>query len=312
MKRIPMGKWRRLQQASSTRGTLTVLAIDHRGPLRRAMAKLAPAMDPEVALAELKQDIVHALAPHASAVLLDPEIGLPHCLKLGVLPGQVGLIVAQDTGSTGDPASVSTGLVPNWSVSDTAIAGAAGSKLLVYYHPQAPDAQAVEETVRLIASACALHGLPLFLEPLTISPSSAAGKWNSAARRKAIVATARRLISLGVDILKVEFPIDVVEQPDPVIWREACLELTEASNVPWVLLSGGASWELFLQQAQVACEAGASGVMAGRAFWAEAVDANREARNKFLATAATERLRQLRTLCDATARPISRLLEPGF
>lgn len=310
MKTLSLGSWRRLHQAAGERGTFTVLAIDHRGPLRRALARFAPSIDPDTALAELKEDIVRELASQASAVLLDPEIGLPQCLRRGVLPGRTGLIVAQDTGSTGDPASLSTGLVPDWAVADTARIGAAGAKLLVYYHPHAASAPRVEALVRGIADACAHEQVPLYLEPLTFSPASPCTPLSSAVRRQAVVETARRLVPLGVDILKAEFPLNVAEQPDESAWREACLELTEACAVPWVLLSGGAPWNVFLRQAEIACNSGASGVMAGRAFWNEAVSADRTLRAGFLAGEATDRLRRLRAICDTSARPFQHLLQP--
>jgi len=34
---MTVGKWRRLQQTAGPAGTFSVLAIDHRGPLRRAL-----------------------------------------------------------------------------------------------------------------------------------------------------------------------------------------------------------------------------------------------------------------------------------
>ena len=311
MNTVPLGKWRRLRQAASDRGTFTVLAIDHRGPLRRALAELAPASDPDLALAELKEDIVRELSSQASAVLLDPEIGLPHCLRRGVLPGRTGLIVAQDTGSTGDPATLSTGLVPNWTVADTARVGAAGAKLLVYYHPQDASASRVEELVASIAEACAREEIPLYLEPLVFTPGSPITPLSSEARRRAVIETARRLVPLGVDILKAEFPLNVSEQTDEKVWIDACTELAEACAVPWVLLSGGAPWNVFLRQAEIACASGASGVTAGRAFWKEAVIADRSARNSFLAGEATERFRRLRAICDASARPFQHLLQPA-
>jgi tagatose-1,6-bisphosphate aldolase len=118
-------------------------------------------------------------------------------------------------------------------------------------------------------------------------------------------------VPLGVDVLKAEFPVDTNEETDPAIWHEACSELTQASGIPWVLLSAGASWDLFLRQAEVACHAGASGVMAGRALWNEAITTDRPFRQRFLENEARQRLHQLRALCDSHARPLSRLLQPG-
>ena len=311
MKTLPLGKWRRLQQAASARGTFTVLAIDHRGPLRRAIAQFFPMRDSDSALAELKEDIVRELAPHASAALLDPEIGLAHCLRRGVLPGRTGLIVAQDTGSTGDPAMLSTGLVPDWTVVDTARIGGAGAKLLVYYHPEADSAREVEALVTSIAEDCAREEVPLYLEPLAFTPDSPSKPLPSELLKQAVVETARRLVPLGVDVLKAEFPLNVAEQPDEIAWQDACLELTEACAVPWVLLSGGVPWNVFLRQAEIACNSGASGVMAGRVFWKEAVAMDRPARQVFLAQDAANRLGRLRAICDISARPLQQLLQPS-
>lgn len=307
MRTVSLGKWRRLQQAAGGGGVFTVLAMDHRGPLRRALGQ---APDPDAALAELKEDVVRALAPRASAVLLDPEIGLPHCLRHNALPGATGLIVAQDTGSTGDPQRLSTALVPDWSVTDTARVGAAGAKLLVYYHPEAPDAPEVEALVRTVAAACTIEQLPFYLEPLSYAPDAPGTALPSAVRRRVVIETARRLVPLGVDVLKAEFPVNVAEETNPAIWQAACAELTAACSVPWLLLSGGAPWTVFLEQAAVACRAGASGVMAGRAFWKEAVTTDREARRRFLTCEAVERLERLRGLGETTARPFADLLAP--
>lgn len=44
--------------------------------------------------------------------------------------------------------------------------------------------------------------------------------------------------------------------------------------MPWALLSGGDPYELFRDQVRVACTAGASGFMVGRALWGEYVRAD--------------------------------------
>ena len=63
--------------------------------------------------------------------------------------------------------------------------------------------------------------------------------------------------------------------------------------------------ELFLQQATVSCEAGASGVMAGRAVWDQAVTLDRHARRDWLETVARERIQRLAALADALGRPLA-------
>ena len=298
-----LGKLRRLQQTAGPGGTFTVLAIDHRGPLRRRLAQEPGVGDLDAALAGLKQDIVGALAPLSSAVLLDPEIGLGACIGAGVLPGSTGLLVALDTGSTGDPAVLRTGLVPGWSVERIAAAGASGLKLLVYYHPDTPEAAEVEALVREIGAACARAEVPLFLEPLGFDPGNAGRPLASAERRRVTVETARRLTPLGVDVLKAEFPVRTEEEPDESVWRAACEELDAASVVPWVILSAGVSGATFHRQTMIACEAGASGVIAGRSIWAEAVSVDEKVRRAFLAGPARERLTRLREVCESTATP---------
>jgi tagatose-1,6-bisphosphate aldolase len=128
-------------------------------------------------------------------------------------------------------------------------------------------------------------------------------KLTSAEKRWVVVETARRLTPMGVDVLKAEFPLEITEEPDEVLWAQACRELTQASTVPWVLLSAGVSFEDFLRQTTVACQQGASGVLAGRAVWKEAVQLKGETRQVFLKGTARERLAQLAALVRQEARP---------
>jgi tagatose 1,6-diphosphate aldolase len=300
------GKWRRLHQAADPRGAFAILAIDHRGPLRRALAPPVGAGGADGALVELKIDIVRALAPACTAVLLDPETGVGPCVAAGALPGQTGLLVALDTGSTGDPAVLRTGLVEGWDAARAARIGAQGVKLLVYYHPEAPNAVEVEQLVSRIGRACDEVDLPFYLEPLSYDPAQPGRPLPPEERRRVVLASARRLVPLGVDVLKAEFPVDVAAQPDEAVWRGACAELSAVCAAPWVLLSAGVSFETFFRQAAVACAAGASGVMAGRAVWHEAVTADRAARTRFLRDVATERMARLAALCAERARPFAR------
>ena len=307
---IPLGKWRRLQQAASPRGTFTILAMDHRGPVRRALEGEAGAPVPDRALSELKKDVVRALGGASSAVLLDPETGVGPCVSGGALDGQTGLIVVLDAGSTGDPRRRETSLVEGWSVEKTARLGACGAKLLIYYRPDAPGAAEREALVRRVGEECARHEMPLFLEPLSYALDDPGASPRSPERRRVVPETARRLVPLGADVLKAEFPLDVEEVPDESAWRAACEELTAACPVPWVLLSGGVAFETFLRQTRVACEAGASGVMVGRAVWSEAVTGDVEARRGFLATVARKRMERLRELCDGRGRSLAELYGP--
>lgn len=302
---MTVGKWRRLQQTAGPTGMFSVLAVDHRGPLRRALGKESPQGKTNEALTALKRDIVRHLAPVTSAVLLDPETAAAQCVADGSMPGNTGLIVALDTGSTGDPLNRSTSLVENWSVEKTVRLGAAAVKMLLYYHPEAPQADEREALVQRVAQDCANSDIPFFLEPLSCASDGSQGPLPPEQRRAVVIETARRLVPLGVDILKAEFPVDVRVEPQESVWRQACEELTDASDVPWVLLSAGVSYGVFLKQVRTACEAGASGVMAGRAVWKEAVTLDSLVRNTFLRSVAHERMQRLQSLCEALGRPFT-------
>ncbi len=306
-----IGKWRRLQQTAGGRGTFCILAIDHRGPLRRALASELPAGgDVDDTLTAIKLDITGHLGTLSSAVLLDPETGVGPCVSSAALDGQTGLIVALDTGSTGDPASRETGLVADWSVEKASRIGAAAVKLLMYYHPDAANAGEREQLVTTIAQECDRYEMPLFLEPLSCSPDDPKRPLPPDERPQVVVDTAKRLVPLGVDVLKVEFPVDVAQETDEDVWLDACQRLSAACDVPWVLLSGGVPFDTFLRQSRIACDAGASGVMVGRAVWKEAVTSDALARHEFLGSIGRERMRRLGALCEAFGRPFTKVHRP--
>lgn len=153
---LTVGKWRRLQQTAGSTGTFAVVAVDHRGPLRRSLEKESPQGKTDEALTALKKDIVRHLAPATTAVLLDPETAAGQCVADGSMPAGTGLIVALDTGSTGDPLNRTTGLVENWSVEKTVRMGASGVKMLLYYNPDASEAGEREALFRKWPPICAI------------------------------------------------------------------------------------------------------------------------------------------------------------
>ena len=74
------GKKRGLDAVSDGRGVIAALAIDQRGAMRELFSKPMgkdPADVPGEKLIEYKKAVSRILTPHASAILLDPEFGLP-------------------------------------------------------------------------------------------------------------------------------------------------------------------------------------------------------------------------------------------
>jgi len=304
MTTLSIGKLRGLQQCSTARGVLAVMALDHRNNLRNALNPQNPQSVTDAELTAFKVQTIAALAPAATAVLLDPEYGAAQCVASGALPGNVGLLTAVEaTGYTGDPAARQSQIIPGWSVTKARRMGTNAIKLLVYYPPESPAAAEIESFVRQVAADCTAQDLPLFLEPLSYSLDPSKKKLPPAELRRIVVETARRLVMPGVDVLKAEFPLDISTESDERAWAEACAELSAASVAPWVLLSASVGYDTYLRQVNAACRAGASGVAVGRAVWKEAVSLSGEARAAFLNDVARARMARLTALCEALARP---------
>ena len=296
-----LGTVRGLDACSSSRGTFTVLALDHRQNLRKELRPGDPASVTTDEMVAFKRAVVRQLATTGTGILLDPEIGVAPAIADGSLPGRAGLIVAVEATGYGGPAGARISRVlPGWGVDKVKRLGASAVKLLVYYHPDAPNAADQERLVADVAAECRVADLALFLEPLSFGLDG--GKLTGEARRHVVIETARRLTALGADVLKAEFPYDAAVD-DAGAWRDACAELDAATPVPWVLLSGGVDDATFERQVAVACRAGASGVLVGRSVWADAATMGPAERDGFLATTGRERLGRLAALVDEQGAP---------
>lgn len=304
--RLTVGKLRGLQQIANERGIFTMLALDHRGSLRKALNPMAPAQVPYETMVELKVLLARILGPHASAVLLDPIYGAAQAVGQGALPGQVGLIVSLEaSGYEGEATARRTALIPHWDVSKAKRMGASAVKLLLYYHPASLTARDQEELTATVADACRTADIAFLLEPLSYALDPAAPKGSQAFARERphiVHDTARQLVGLGVDVLKAEFPADLqYESPEQALGQ--CRRLSEAIDVPWVLLSAAVDYELFRRQVEIACRGGAAGFLAGRAIWQEITRLGREQWEEYAATTAVDRLRELVEIANATGRP---------
>jgi tagatose 1,6-diphosphate aldolase len=315
---LPIGRIRGIRACASARGTFGVLALDHRQNLRRELRPDDPGAVNAAEMIAFKQAVVRELGATATGVLLDPEIGAAQAVTDGSLPTGCGLLVAiEATGYEGPSTARISRVLDGWSVAKAKRMGASAAKLLVYYHPDAPNAADQERLVADVATECAAADLPLFIEPLSFSIDPAVPRLGGEARRRVVIETARRLTELGGDILKAEFPYDP-GVTDEGRWREACAELDAAARVPWVLLSGGVDDATFEAQVRVACRAGASGVLVGRSVWAEAATLPPAQRSAFLQTTGRARLGRLVAMVDelgspwhARPGPLLPLPEPG-
>ena len=292
------GKIRGLSTASNEDGCFTILAIDHRDAMRVVLRPDDPASVTSQEMTEMKMWLLDSLGSLATAVMLEPEYSAAQAITGRHLPGTVGFLAAVEAqGYLGDPTARMTSLLDEWSVEKAKRIGASGIKLLVLYRPDAGDVTDTQD--RLIARVvndCALHDIPLFLEPLSYvtEPGLTADSAQFAAKRRSLVlSTVERLGALGPDVLKVQFPIDTRFEDDRAAWSQACAELDAVSPVPWALLSGGDPYPLFRDQVRIACAAGASGFMVGRALWGSVVVVPPAERESLMAGDVRPRLEEL-------------------
>lgn len=275
-------------------GRFCVLAIDHRDSLRAFLAPADPSAVAPADLTALKIDLVRELAPFASGVMLEPEYSIPQVLDAGVLPEEVGFSAALESqGYLADPEAAPTTVLDGWSVQAAADCGASAAKLLLPYHPERPLAAAQEQVAREILAECRRVGIPLILEPLFYRLDDPRD------RPRVVLDTVARFAAVGPDLLKAPFPVDPATDDDRVAWGRACAEISRRCPMPWALLSGGGSFEVFRDQLVVAIEHGCAGFMVGRALWGEAARAAPRDRTRVSRDLVAHRFRELVTLTEA-------------
>jgi tagatose-1,6-bisphosphate aldolase len=285
---------RTLDALAGPDGVVCGAAADHRDALRAVLEKRGLELrDDEVGA--LKARVAGALAPAATMILLDVELGAPAAIAGGTLPGTTALVVPLELGGYGDVARVEeTQLMPGWSPEAARHLGAAACKLLLPYRADVPE-QAVrqEAVVARCAAACRSAGTVLVLEPIVYRRP---GEELAGERfGELVVEGARRLAALDPGLLKLQHPGG----------GGACRELDAACGpgTPWVLLGGGAEEEALHAQLEEACAAGASGFIVGRTLWGDALVHDPAEQERALQERAVPRLERISALARRLATP---------
>ncbi len=279
-------------------GTFAIVAMDQRNTLRRMMTAVDGPTD-DASLQEFKQDVVTPLFELASGILLDPDIGIPAITEVD--RQGCGVLVAAEPADKesyhGEPrATRSTALDAAW-VRDL---GGDALKFLVQLRADrqrpegSPDlVQELIEVVEAIVDDCRATGVPSVVENL-IYKLPGESELSPAQRSDAIIGAAEVLDELGCDLLKLEYPGS----------PQACRRLAETIETPWAVLSAGVAFDQFQDVLRISCdEGGASGFIAGRAIWKDAVGMDRAQRREFMATTGQERLAGCIAAIDGRARP---------
>ena len=308
MQKLSIGKIRGLQQISNPDGIFTICAMDHRGSLRSMIDEERPGEVSYEEMVEHKLELCSSLAKYASAVLLDPIFGAAQCISRSVLPNDTGLLVSiEASGYSGGKEHRVTELLEGWSVEKIRRMAASAVKMLVYYRPDLKQLASQQlSTINKVATECVKYDIPFLVEPLSYpignevyNPSEFA-----ALKEELVIKTAQEITALPIDVLKAEFPADLGYQSDRSKLLNLCQQLDMASKVPWVVLSAGVDFAQFYQEVEIACRAGASGFLGGRAIWQEAVHIdNKIERVRFLSTVGVDRLKRLIEVTDRYAVP---------
>ncbi len=281
------GKLRHLKALSDSRGVIAAAAMDQRGSLRKSIAKSKGVAENDVTadmMAEFKVAVSKVLTPHASAILLDPEFGLP---AAAARSKNAGLLLAyEESGYDNTRPGRLPDLLPHLSVKRIGDMGGDAVKILIYYN--AYDDKDVNDIkhafVERIGAECEHCQIPFFLEFVSYDPKGGDEKGLEFAKQKPeLVLGAMKEFSkpfYHVDVLKVEVPINaeyvegskVYKGQKAYTWKEALEHFRRAAAVatkPFIYLSAGVDNEVFIENLTMAGEAGTdySGVLCGRATW---------------------------------------------
>ena len=301
-----IGRRRRLARLAGSTGVISGIAIDHRDSLRTILEERGLGSADPAELQALKRALTLALAPAATALMLDLELGRL-ALETGAVPDSIGLIMpleAQGYEALGDGRS--TTLLDDFGPAEALATGADACKVLLPYRvDDGPSAARQDAFVGSTAAACHALGLPLVIEPVAYRWSTESSDDYAAAYTSLVLGVVRRIQPLGADLLKLPFPVLDLAAADEAAALAACRALTEAcAGTPWVLLGAGAPGDVFVEQIRLAGTAGAAGFLAGRGIWGAALTRD-PARSEVIAR---ETCLPLFQRCRETAERVARPL----
>ena len=304
---VDPGKMRSLQRVTSSDGFFLICALDHLSDFQELLAPDPGAVTYQQT-GEAKIELIRALAPECSAFLLDARYGLAQAIASRALPGSVGLMASiEDEDYKPASATRKTRFRENWSTSQMKLLGVDVCKLLWFFRPDSNIAEHQRQVLRSLVAECAKLSLPLVVEPIWYpleGEDPTAGAWKRR-RVDGIIESAREGDSLGVDMLKVEFPGYVETEEGRSQALDACKHLDASVSVPWVILSAGVGYESFQTQVEIACRAGASGFLAGRSIWRDLASTRDPKTRKAAAAEAAHRLAELGAVTRKQGKPFA-------
>ena len=288
---ISESKSKHMAALANAAGVIAAAAMDQRGSLRKSLAAVKGVDQKEIGdemMQEFKVAVSKVLTPHASAILLDTEYGLP---AAAARSQNAGLLLAYElSGYDTTSAGRMPDLIPALSARRIQNLGANAVKVLIYYAPgEDPKVNEVKHAfVERIGSECEEVGIPFFLEFIGYDPAGGDEKGLEFAKHKPEIVIASMAEfskpQYHVDMLKVEVPINAEYVEGSSVYKgqkaytraEALGYFKKASDLarkPFIYLSAGVSNAQFVESLTMASEADTdfSGVLCGRATWKEGI-----------------------------------------
>ncbi len=284
------GKLKHMNAVSNKDGIIAAAAMDQRGSLAKSLAsaKGVPQSDiTDEMMQEFKTAVTRILTPHASAILLDREWGLPASKARAK---NAGLLLAyENSGYDNTQPGRLPDLLPHVSVKRIKEdMGGDAVKILIYYtpfdDPKVNDIKFTQHTVERIGAECETYEIPFFLEMVGYDPKGGDEKGIEFAKQKPEIVT-KYMAEFSkpqykVDVLKVEVPVNSNFVEGGIAFKgqaaysraEALDHFRHAASVakkPFIYLSAGVSNAQFIESLAMAAESGTdySGVLCGRATW---------------------------------------------
>ena len=285
--KVTKGKAKGIDACADDRGVIRAAAMDQRGSLKKEIGRQG-GQPTDQSLTEFKTAVTKVLTQYATAILMDPEYGLPALRARR--PGSGVLLAYEKTGYDADPQNRAPDLLERWSVRRLVEAGADAIKILLYYDPF--DEQDVNDRKHVflerIGAECAALDVPFFLEPLAYDKDMDEKGFEFAKLKpRAVQAYMEKLSEprFGVDVLKVEVPVNMAfvggsraNVTGQIAYdRKTALkhfkEASDAAKLPFIYLSAGVTNEVFNESIEWAGEAGSkfAGVLCGRATWQKGI-----------------------------------------
>jgi len=281
------GKIKHMNALSNEAGVIAAAAMDQRGSLQKSLAA-AKGVDKNAIsremIEEFKTAVSRVLTPHASAILLDPEYGLPAAKARAK---NAGLLLAyEESGYDNTKPGRLPDLLPTVSVKRIKDWGADAVKILIYYSPfdDAKVNDIKHAFIERIGAECENQEIPFFLEFIGYDPKGGDEKGLEFAKLKpqVVIGSMEEFSKpqYQVDVLKVEIPINAEYVEGSSVYKgQKAQSMSEALDLfrkaaqvatkPFIYLSAGVGNAQFVESLRMATEAGTdySGVLCGRATW---------------------------------------------